>query len=223
MVERKTFLPRLSIWLPLLMMISVSSAFVTISPRRSIFGKDVMRPESLPPRTTIATSSERSSTRLVASINANGNEMSPIIEATAIAEEWIQKFSEAMSSGRIDDVIDLFVDDPEEEYVGPLPEGKSEKQFPPFWRDMVAYTWNIVTLEGKDSIRDMLEATMKDEARVTSWKLAEQRPSGRDLFPHHKETGILQCASFGATSPLKKVQVTRMFDWIKRRNGQQQF
>ena len=27
-----------------------------------------------------------------------------------------------------------------------------------FWRDLVAFTWNITTLEGRDAIRDMLAA-----------------------------------------------------------------
>lgn len=28
------------------------------------------------------------------------------------------------------------------------------------WRDLVAFSWNIVTLDGKDSIGDMLDATL---------------------------------------------------------------
>ncbi len=27
-----------------------------------------------------------------------------------------------------------------------------------YWRDLVAFTWNIKTLEGKDAVRAMLEA-----------------------------------------------------------------
>lgn len=90
----------------------------------------------------------------------------------AIAEEWIADFSSALSDGNIEGVLDLFVDDPQEE---------SSQQFPAFWRDMVAYTWNIVTLEGKDSIKDMLEETKPTSTRT--WKFATQRPSGTASFP----------------------------------------
>jgi len=104
--------------------------------------------------------------------------------ATIIAEQWIRDFSGALSDGRIDDAVDLFAPDPEGESGNE--EGKGPKQFPPFWRDMVAYTWNIVTLEGRETIRDMLRETLTDSSednKPTIWKLATQRPSGRDPFP----------------------------------------
>jgi putative flavoprotein involved in K+ transport len=33
-----------------------------------------------------------------------------------------------------------------------------------FWRDLIAFTWNIVTVEGRPSIQDMLEACLGGEA-----------------------------------------------------------
>jgi len=39
-----------------------------------------------------------------------------------------------------------------------------------YWRDLVAFTWNIKTLEGRDAIRDMLEATVAD-TRPSDWQL----------------------------------------------------
>ncbi|MHA1537884.1 MAG: NAD(P)/FAD-dependent oxidoreductase, partial [Alphaproteobacteria bacterium] len=39
-----------------------------------------------------------------------------------------------------------------------------------YWRDMVSFTWNIKTMEGRDQIAAMLDATLGD-ARPTNWAL----------------------------------------------------
>jgi len=41
-----------------------------------------------------------------------------------------------------------------------------------YWRDLVAFTWNIKTLEGRDAIRAMLDAQL-DAVRPRHWDLAE--------------------------------------------------
>ncbi len=41
-----------------------------------------------------------------------------------------------------------------------------------FWRDLIAFTWNIKTLEGRDAIRDMLEAQLP-AVRPRHWELDE--------------------------------------------------
>lgn len=41
-----------------------------------------------------------------------------------------------------------------------------------YWRDLVAFTWNIVTMEGQDEIQDMLSATLS-EIQPSSWELIE--------------------------------------------------
>ena len=168
-------------------MVCLSAAFVRVAPGGAHRKFDATK---MDPKTAFTTT-----TRIVATNGDNDNDnensedsySSRLETATTIAEEWIRDFSRALSERRIDDVVNLFVDDPEGEYVGPLPEGgNTQKQFPPFWRDMVAYTWNIVTLEGKESIRDMLEETRSDDntsTSTTTWKLATPRPSGRDSFP----------------------------------------
>ncbi len=188
MLKPKPFLPMLmlsALSLLLLLMISLSKSFVMVSQGRSIFDKNTMIASQLSSgmRPTVPAASRSFRTRMAASIGGEERNDSRLATATLIAEEWIHSFSRALSSGRVDDVLDLFVEDPEEDYVGPLPEGKTQKQFPAFWRDMVAYTWNIVTLEGKNSIRDMLKETLKNNRGATSWKLAEPRPSGREFFP----------------------------------------
>lgn len=54
----------------------------------------------------------------------------------------LKAFNTALSSGDIDAAVDLFQDDC-------------------YWRDLVSFTWNIKTMEGKDQVRDMLKACLK--------------------------------------------------------------
>jgi putative flavoprotein involved in K+ transport len=41
-----------------------------------------------------------------------------------------------------------------------------------YWRDLVAFTWNIKTMEGKDAVRAMLEAQLP-AVKPTDWKVDE--------------------------------------------------
>ncbi|MCO5063709.1 MAG: NAD(P)/FAD-dependent oxidoreductase [Rhizobiaceae bacterium] len=41
-----------------------------------------------------------------------------------------------------------------------------------YWRDLIAFTWNIKTLEGQDQIRDMLKAQL-GSAKSSDWRIAE--------------------------------------------------
>src|SRR5258708_40109048 len=41
-----------------------------------------------------------------------------------------------------------------------------------YWRDLVTFTWNIKTMEGKDQVRDMLEARLAD-TKPSNWKIAD--------------------------------------------------
>ena len=207
----------------------------TIKPeQRTRYNTDYTKPSLLSTttasmtKTTITTTV--SSKEMTANNNVDGNDNDNdddddddddagdlLATATTIANNWIRDFSGALSDGRVDDVLELFVSDSNE---GHDPEqsppkisqqqnddngGKQQKQkqFPPFWRDMIAYTWNIVTLEGQDAIRDMLQNTLLDvipdddnnngkEERcndattktiTTTWKLAKPRRSGTSDFP----------------------------------------
>ena len=58
----------------------------------------------------------------------------PLVHQT---ETFLKTFGDALASGDIDEAVDLFQDDC-------------------YWRDLVAFTWNIKTVEGKDQVRDML-------------------------------------------------------------------
>lgn len=60
--------------------------------------------------------------------------------ATAI-RGWLSQFEEALTVGDIATVTSSFVDDG-------------------YWRDLISFTWNIITLEGAVAIGDMLTATL---------------------------------------------------------------
>lgn len=80
-----------------------------------------------------------------------------VVEPTSTTEEtpkakatrWLESFSSALDAQDLDTVTGLFTDEC-------------------FWRDLVAFTWNIITLEGKTAIRDMLSATLSHVC-PTNW------------------------------------------------------
>jgi hypothetical protein len=39
-----------------------------------------------------------------------------------------------------------------------------------YWRDLLSFTWNIITLAGKEKIKAMLEATVA-EAKPGQWRI----------------------------------------------------
>ncbi|MFM9273818.1 NAD(P)/FAD-dependent oxidoreductase [Pseudarthrobacter sp. NKDBFgelt] len=72
---------------------------------------------------------------------------------TAAAQAWLTSLDEALQRRDVEAALELFGDDS-------------------YWRDFVAFTWNIKTLEGKADIRRMLEATL-DRVQPANWALAE--------------------------------------------------
>ena len=62
--------------------------------------------------------------------------------ASSRAREWLGQFEALQQAGDVDGVLNLFADDC-------------------YWRDLVSYTWNLKTFEGKDDIRAMLRETLK--------------------------------------------------------------
>jgi putative flavoprotein involved in K+ transport len=67
-------------------------------------------------------------------------ELETATTAEQTVERWLEALNRALEAGDAAAAADLFA-----------PAG--------FWRDLVALTWNIVTVEGRDGIRDMLEHT----------------------------------------------------------------
>jgi putative flavoprotein involved in K+ transport len=73
--------------------------------------------------------------------------------ASERATGWLNDFDAALKSGNVGAVTALFDDDC-------------------YWRDLVSFTWNIKTMEGKAQIADMLGATLA-RVKPSDWKLAE--------------------------------------------------
>ncbi len=86
--------------------------------------------------------------------------MSDRTSPTEQVDRWLAAFDQALSRHNIPATLELFNDDC-------------------YWRDLVAFTWNIKTVEGKDEIRDMLETTL-DDVRPTSWQQTGQASGSGD-------------------------------------------
>ncbi len=66
---------------------------------------------------------------------------------------FLGKFDAALAAGDIDAAVAMF--------------GAES-----YWRDLVAFTWNIKTMEGRDQVRDMLTHCLK-QAKPRDWQVAE--------------------------------------------------
>ncbi len=62
---------------------------------------------------------------------------------TQQASQWLAQLAAALGQRDINAALALFADDS-------------------YWRDLVSWTWNIKTMEGKDAIRKMLDARLTD-------------------------------------------------------------
>ena len=78
------------------------------------------------------------------------------------AARWLESFAAALARGDIAVAVELFE-----------PDG--------YWRDLVAFTWNIETAEGRAAIRARLERTLA-AASPTSWSLTGPSPAGDGFF-----------------------------------------
>jgi putative flavoprotein involved in K+ transport len=74
-------------------------------------------------------------------------------QPTLTAVAWVEKLAAALSSDTPTDAADLFEENG-------------------FWRDLIVFTWNIKTLEGRDAISDMIAAT-RDNTRPCHWQVDE--------------------------------------------------
>jgi putative flavoprotein involved in K+ transport len=72
---------------------------------------------------------------------------------TARMQAFLDTFGKALESGDIDGAVGMFADQC-------------------YWRDLVAFTWNIKTMEGRDQVRDMLKAQLAG-VRPSHWHVAE--------------------------------------------------
>ncbi len=75
-------------------------------------------------------------------------------------EDWLANLQKALNSRNIDAVVDLFAPDE------------------CFWRDLVAFTWNIATMDGRDAIADMLKSQLDTALPVTITPTGEAVDNG---------------------------------------------
>ena len=71
---------------------------------------------------------------------------------TTRVQALLDTFGAALEAGNIDDAANLFAEEC-------------------YWRDLVAFTWNIKTVEGRDQVRDMLQAQLST-AKPSNWSVA---------------------------------------------------
>ena len=72
---------------------------------------------------------------------------------TARVETLLARFDQALQAGKVEEAITLFAAEC-------------------YWRDLVAFTWNIKTMEGRDEVRDMLAHRLAD-VKPRDWRVAE--------------------------------------------------
>jgi putative flavoprotein involved in K+ transport len=77
--------------------------------------------------------------------------MSEVSDARAQAKSWLAAFDAALGARDVESVTSLFDDEC-------------------FWRDLVAFTWNVKTLEGRDEIAAMLRANL-DATCPSAWRI----------------------------------------------------
>jgi putative flavoprotein involved in K+ transport len=71
---------------------------------------------------------------------------------TGRMETFLSRFEEALTAGDIDAAVAMFADEC-------------------YWRDLVTFTWNIKTMEGRDEVRAMLEDCLA-RVKPSNWHVA---------------------------------------------------
>ncbi|MCG6885228.1 MAG: NAD(P)/FAD-dependent oxidoreductase [Silicimonas sp.] len=71
---------------------------------------------------------------------------------------WLEQFGKALESGDTETLKTLFAEDC-------------------YWRDIVSFTWNIKTMEGREAIAEMVDAVLKD-VNPTNWKIDGEPTEG---------------------------------------------
>ncbi|OBX36137.1 hypothetical protein A8U91_00473 [Halomonas elongata] len=76
---------------------------------------------------------------------------------TQNVQQWLEQFESALDRRDIRQVMSMFGEEC-------------------YWRDLVAFTWNLKTMEGKDEIQSMLDATLA-RAQPGYWRIEGMPPS----------------------------------------------
>jgi len=80
---------------------------------------------------------------------------------TARAAAWLASFGDALSRGDIGAALSQFQDDC-------------------YWRDLLTFTWNVKTMEGKDAIATMMRATRAD-IQAGAWAIEGEATEAGDI------------------------------------------
>ncbi|RWP40269.1 NAD(P)/FAD-dependent oxidoreductase [Mesorhizobium sp.] len=78
------------------------------------------------------------------------------------AATWLSSLARALEAGDAEAATNLFVEDC-------------------YWRDLLTFTWNIKTMEGRVPIRDMLDATLAT-TRPTAWLLSGEASADEGII-----------------------------------------
>jgi putative flavoprotein involved in K+ transport len=79
----------------------------------------------------------------------------------AEVDQWLSSFDEALTRGDAAGAAELFGDES-------------------YWRDLVAFTWNLKTVEGREGVRDMLEHTLA-HVKPSGWRASEEPVSAEGV------------------------------------------
>ncbi|MBZ9963713.1 NAD(P)/FAD-dependent oxidoreductase [Mesorhizobium sp. BR1-1-2] len=85
-------------------------------------------------------------------------EMAPTKQAAA----WLASLAQALEAGDAPAAANLFVDDC-------------------YWRDLLTFTWNVTTMEGREAIADMLKATLAT-TKPSAWQLTGEATSDEGII-----------------------------------------
>jgi putative flavoprotein involved in K+ transport len=72
-------------------------------------------------------------------------------DARAAVTAWLSSFEDALAAGDVDGATGMFLEDS-------------------YWRDLTAFTWNIVTVEGPAGVRDLFAHTL-DGVRPSGFRM----------------------------------------------------
>ena len=75
------------------------------------------------------------------------------VQPAAAVDQWLANFDEALTAGDAAAASELFLEDS-------------------YWRDLVAFTWNLKTVEGRDGVEDMLGETLAG-TQPRNWRVTE--------------------------------------------------
>jgi putative flavoprotein involved in K+ transport len=75
-------------------------------------------------------------------------------QAAVRADAWLAEFEQALTANDVERAASMFLDSS-------------------YWRDIVAFTWNITTVEGPDGVADMLRQTL-ESTQPSGFRTAEE-------------------------------------------------